>query len=150
MFGNPETTTGGNALKFYSSMRFDTRRKAMVEEGEEVIGIRSRVKVIKNKLATPFKEAEFEFTHGRGWDIPKAIVEKAIGLDIIQKSGSWIKKGEQGLGQGVSKACQYLTSPEGKETYEQVKRELKTKLHIINTGAIDETEVESANATDKG
>lgn len=100
MFGNPETTTGGNALKFYASVRIDIRVKEKITKGEEVVGNIVRVKVVKNKVAPPFKEAEFEIRYGEGIDKISSLVDAAIKYNIIEKSGAWFKRNGENLGQG--------------------------------------------------
>ena len=108
MFGNPETTTGGRALKFYSSVRLDVRRIESLKQGGEVIGNRTRVKVVKNKIAPPFKEAEFDIMFGKGISVTGDIVDLAAGIDIINKSGAWYSYGGQKIGQGRENTKLYL------------------------------------------
>jgi recombination protein RecA len=108
MFGSPETTTGGNALKFYASVRLDIRRIGAVKEGDEVIGSETRVKVVKNKVAPPFRETEFEILYGRGINRMGEIVELGSKLGLIDKSGAWYSYRGDRIGQGKANACRYL------------------------------------------
>jgi len=108
MFGNPETTTGGNALKFYATVRLDIRKIASLKEAGEVIGTRTRVRVVKNKLAPPFKEAEFDIIYGQGINRLGEIVDIGAEIGLLERSGTWYSYGEQRLGQGRANAMKYL------------------------------------------
>lgn len=108
MFGNPETTTGGNALKFYASMRMDIRRVGAIKSGESVIGNRTRVKVVKNKLAPPFREVEFDILYGQGCSQSGEIIDMAAELGLVQKSGSWFSYKDERIGQGRDNARRFI------------------------------------------
>ena len=108
MFGSPETTTGGNALKFYSSVRLDIRRIGAVKEGEEVVGNETRVKVVKNKVAPPFRQAEFQILYGTGINRNGEIIDLGVKCDLINKAGSWYSYNGDKIGQGKANACEYL------------------------------------------
>src|SRR5574337_360220 len=108
MFGNPETTTGGNALKFYASVRLDIRRIGAVKKGEEVIGSQTRVKVVKNKVAPPFRQAEFEILYGEGTSWEGELIELGVLNDLVEKSGAWYSYGGERIGQGKENARQYF------------------------------------------
>jgi len=133
MFGNPETTTGGNALKFYSTIRLDIRRTGALKLGEEVVGNKTTVKVVKNKVAAPFKKAEFDIVYGKGIDRDGEIADKADEFEIIQKSGSWYSYGGEKIGQGRESAIEFLkTRPEVKET---ILKQIYQKLGLTAAGA---------------
>jgi len=133
MFGNPETTTGGNALKFYSSVRLDIRRIGTIKQGEDVVGNRTRVKVVKNKMAPPFKEVEFDIIYGAGISREGDLIDLGVEQGIIEKSGSWFSYGEERIGQGRESAKEYLR--EHKATTEDITRKVKTKLGLIEVPA---------------
>jgi recombination protein RecA len=108
MFGNPETTTGGNALKFYSSVRLDIRRTGAVKEGEEVVGSETRVKVVKNKVAPPFKQCEFQILYGHGINRLGELVDSGVKLGFVDKAGAWYSYQGDKIGQGKNNACEFL------------------------------------------
>ena len=127
MFGNPETTTGGNALKFYSSVRLDIRRIASIKQGQDVIGSRTRVRVVKNKVAPPFKEVEFDLIHGEGISREGDVLDLAVEKNIIEKSGTWYTYGGQRIGQGRENAKQFLK--ENPKVLEQMEKEILENFH---------------------
>ena len=129
MYGNPETTTGGNALKFYSSVRLDVRRVESIKEGGNVIGNKTRVKVVKNKVAPPFREAYFDIMYGEGISKWSELIDMAVQMDIIQKSGSWFGMGDERIGQGKDSVKTYLMSnPDIAEKVEAQVRENLWKM----------------------
>ncbi len=129
MYGNPETTTGGNALKFYSSVRLDVRRVESIKEAGNVIGNKTRVKVVKNKVAPPFREAYFDIMYGEGISKWGELIDMAVQMDIIQKSGSWFGMGDERIGQGKDSVKAYLqNNPEIAESVESQVRENLWKL----------------------
>ena len=129
MYGNPETTTGGNALKFYSSVRLDVRRVESIKEGGNVVGSKTRVKVVKNKVAPPFREAIFDIRYGQGISKWGELVDLAVQLDIVQKSGSWFSMGDERIGQGKDSVKAYLqANPDMAEKVEQQVRDNMYKL----------------------
>ena len=129
MFGNPETTTGGRALKFYASMRLDIRRVASIKEGDVNVGSRTRVKVVKNKLAPPFKEAEFDITFGQGISRQGEVLDLAVANKTVEKSGSWFSYGQERLGQGRENAKQFLK--ENEELTLEIEHKVKLALGIV-------------------
>ena len=126
MFGNPETTTGGNALKFYASVRLDIRRIGAIKNGEEVTGNMTRVKVVKNKVAPPFREAEFEIMYGQGISREGEIIELASSLGIMEKSGAWYAYKGSRIGQGKDNARAYLQS--NKEVAREIEEQVRARL----------------------
>jgi len=128
MFGNPETTTGGRALKFYSSVRLDVRRIESLKQQGEVIGNRTRIKVVKNKIAPPFKEAEFDIMFGKGISKEGDILDIAADLDIINKSGAWYAYNGEKIGQGRENAKQYLA--EHKDVYDAVEKMVRDHYNL--------------------
>ena len=131
MYGNPETTTGGNALKFYASLRLDIRRRDVIKDGTDIIGNRVRVKVVKNKMAPPFKEVEFDVLYNEGISKLGDMIDVAIENDIIQKSGSWFSLGGERIGQGRDSVKAYLK--EYPDSYTQVENAVREKLGITLT-----------------
>ncbi|MDR0559109.1 MAG: recombinase RecA [Prevotellaceae bacterium] len=128
-FGNPETTTGGNALKFYASIRVDVRKISSLKEGEEHWGSRTRVKVVKNKLAPPFKKAEFDMVFGEGISKAGEIVDLGVDLNLIKKSGSWFSYGETKIGQGRDAVKKMLL--DNPELYEELESKIKEKIRDV-------------------
>ena len=126
MYGNPETTTGGNALKFYASVRLDVRRTESIKEGSNVVGNKTRVKVVKNKVAPPFREAHFDIMYGQGISKWGELVDLAVQMDIVQKSGSWFSMGDERIGQGVSSVKDYLMA--NPDIAEQVEAQVRENL----------------------
>jgi len=126
MFGSPETTTGGNALKFYSSVRLDIRRIGAIKKGEEIIGNLTRVKVVKNKMAPPFKQAEFEIVYGQGISREGELIDLGVAHGIVQKSGAWYSVDGDRVGQGKENARQFLT--EHADTADSIESQLRATL----------------------
>jgi len=126
MFGNPETTTGGNALKFYASVRLDIRRISQIKEGESVLGSRTRVKVVKNKLAPPFRQAEFDIIFGQGISKVGEIIDLAVDHNIVKKAGSWFSYGDTRLGQGRDAVKQLLA--DNPELSDEIEAKIKVAL----------------------
>jgi len=126
MFGNPETTTGGNALKFYASVRIDIRRVGQIKEGEDIQGNRTRVKVVKNKLAPPFRKAEFDIIYGEGISKSGELIDLGVDLEILKKSGSWFSYGETRLGQGRDAVKNLLR--DNPELSEEIEQKIKASI----------------------
>ncbi len=129
MFGNPETTTGGRALKFYSSVRVDVRRTASIKDSENIIGNRTRAKVVKNKIAPPFREAEFDIMYGLGISREGDLIDMAVKFDIIQKSGTWFSFGEERLGQGRENVKKYMI--ENADLLKKVNKQVREALGLV-------------------
>ena len=130
MFGNPETTTGGNALKFYASVRVDIRRIASIKDGQEVTGNRTRVRVVKNKVAPPFREAEFDIEYGHGISREGELIDIGVLQQIVEKSGTWFSYGEERLGQGRENAKQFLR--DNPDIADRLEQSLRIKLGLID------------------
>jgi recombination protein RecA len=139
MFGSPETTSGGNALKFYSSVRMDIRRIAAIKEGEVVTGSRTKVKVVKNKVAAPFKTCEFDIIYGEGISFEGDVIDIAAAVDIIKKSGTWFAYGDERLGQGKEAARRFL------KEHPAITAEIAAKV-LAHHGVTDKPEVADATA----
>ncbi len=128
LFGNPETTTGGNALKFYSTVRLDIRRIASIKQGQEVIGSRTRVRVVKNKVSPPFKEAEFDIIYGKGISKEGDVLDLAVDHNIIEKSGTWYSYRDQRIGQGRENTKTFLEG--NPEVLQQIEEEIMGRFHL--------------------
>ena len=153
MFGSPETTTGGNALKFYASVRLDIRRIGSVKEGDEVLGNQTRVKVVKNKVSPPFKQAEFDVLYGQGISRIGEIIDLGVAIDVIQKSGAWYSYGSDKIGQGKEKVRAYLTEkPElAAEIEANIREHYIGNAHAelpVSKDSGDDAEASEAPATD--
>ena len=135
MFGNPETTTGGRALKFYSSVRIDIRRIAAVKEGDAVVGSRTKVKIVKNKVAAPFREAEFDILYGEGISREGDVLDLAVAQNIVEKSGAWYSYAGERIGQGRENVRGYLK--EHRDTFTSIDTELRKKLGLVNLPAAE-------------
>ncbi|MFC1569220.1 recombinase RecA [bacterium] len=133
MFGNPETTTGGRALKFYASVRIDIRRIGAIKEGTDVVGNRTKAKVVKNKIAPPFKEAEFDIMYGRGISRTGDIIDLGVDFGIIDKSGAWYSYGEERIGQGRENVKLFLEKEENQDIYQKIETQIKEKVGLIKT-----------------
>ena len=144
MFGNPETTTGGNALKFYASVRLDIRRIGAIKKGEEVIGNQTRVKVVKNKLAPPFRQCEFDILYNEGISKEGELIDIGVAQDIVEKSGAWFSYGKERIGQGKDNARQFLREhPEMANEIEQKIRTAVGATTVVVAGDEDEVPEEA-------
>lgn len=147
MFGNPETTTGGRALKFYSSVRMDVRRIETLKQSGEMVGNRTRVKIVKNKIAPPFKEAEFDIMFGKGISKEGDILDLAVKCDLVSKSGAWFAYNGDKIGQGRENAKTYLS--EHPEIMEELEKNIRAHYHIGAEGDMEETEEAAAEGITK-
>ena len=147
MFGNPETTTGGRALKFYSSVRMDVRRIETLKQSGEMVGNRTRVKIVKNKIAPPFKEAEFDIMFGKGISKEGDILDLAVKCDLVSKSGAWFAYNGDKIGQGRGNAKTYLS--EHPEIMEELEQNIRAHYHIGAEGDMEETEEAAAEGITK-
>ena len=146
MFGNPETTTGGRALKFYSSIRVDIRRIASIKDGDRVVGSRTKVKIVKNKMAAPFREAEFDILYGEGISREGDLIDLAAEKSIVEKSGSWFSLNGERIGQGRENARQFLR--DNPEVRKKLENEVRKVLHLpVGAEAMAEA---AASASSKG
>ncbi|MDX1438535.1 MAG: recombinase RecA [Rubricoccaceae bacterium] len=148
MFGSPETTSGGRALKFYSSVRMDIRRIGAIKDGQDVVGNRTRVKVVKNKVAPPFRQAEFDIIYGEGVSLLSELIDLALEHDIIQKSGSWYSYGEHKIGQGRDAAKLWLR--ENPELKESILNQVKAALGMIPASEEKMSEIEVERSVTNG
>lgn len=130
MFGNPETTPGGRALKFYSSVRLEVRRAEAIKQGNDIVGNRTKVKIVKNKVAPPFRTAEVDIMYGEGISKEGETVDLGVELDIVQKSGSWYAYGDERLGQGRENAKQYLK--ENAAVMEEIANKIRSSYGILS------------------
>jgi len=148
MFGNPETTTGGRALKFYSSIRLDIRRIQSIKEGDRVVGSRTRAKVVKNKVAAPFREAEFDILYGEGVSREGDLIDLGVEKGVLEKSGTWISFGGERLGQGRENARVFLK--EHSDIRGKIENTLRKKMNIPVPGAANGASAPSAQAEKPG
>jgi recombination protein RecA len=142
MFGNPETTTGGRALKFYSSVRIDIRRIGAIKDGDQVVGSRTRVKIVKNKTAAPFREAEFDMMYGEGISKEGDLLDLAVNGNLVEKSGSWFSYKTERIGQGRENAKQFLK--DNKDIMAKIETEVRKSLGLISVA--DKAQAAAANA----
>ena len=145
MFGNPETTTGGNALKFYASVRLDIRRTGAIKEGDEVVGNETRIKVVKNKIAAPFKQAETQILYGKGFNRYGELIDLGVKNKLVEKAGAWYSYQGDKIGQGKANACKYI------EENSHIAEELEAKLReLLLSPAVLEEAAAEAQAEDDG
>jgi len=147
MFGNPETTSGGNALKFYASIRLDIRKIASLKDGTDITGSRTRVRVVKNKVAPPFREAEFDIIYGKGISRDGEIVDLGSQFGVLDKSGTWYSYGDERLGQGRDNSKVYLA--ENPQLQKKIEEQIRQKMGIDNSVVAVETPEEEEPAKGK-
>ena len=146
MFGNPETTTGGRALKFYSSLRLDIRKIGNIKDADRVTGMRARVKVVKNKTAPPFRDAEFDIMFDKGISYVGTLLDLAVSVGVIEKSGAWFTLGQERLGQGRENVKNFIE--EQPDIFKAVDNEVRKKIGLA-PGTAAESEADSASSADK-
>ncbi len=140
MFGNPETTTGGNALKFYSSVRLDIRRIGAIKKGDEVVGAETRVKVVKNKVAPPFRQAEFDVMYGEGISLEGEIIEQGVQLKLIEKAGAWYSYNGEKIGQGKDNVREYLK--QNPDISKSLEDQIRSNANLANSKMIAENQAD--------
>jgi recombination protein RecA len=140
MFGNPETTTGGNALKFYSSVRLDIRRIGAIKKGDEVVGAETRVKVVKNKVAPPFRQAEFDVMYGEGISLEGEIIEQGVKLKLIEKAGAWYSHNGEKIGQGKDNVREYLK--QNPDISKSLEDQIRANANLANSKMIVENQTD--------
>ena len=146
MFGSPETTTGGNALKFYASVRLDIRRTGQIKKGDDILGNETRIKVVKNKVAPPFKQAEFDILYGEGVSLEGEIIDIGVKLGLVEKSGAWYSYNGNKIGQGKDNTRMWLK--ENPEIANEIEQKIRAEVGInaqITEGTLDETDGEAPN-----
>lgn len=147
MFGNPETTPGGNALKFYSSVRLDIRRIGAIKDGQEVTGNRTRVRIVKNKVAPPFKEAQFDIMYGEGISTEGDLLDMAVQMEVVEKSGAWYSFEKERIGQGRENVKTFLK--ENPDIFEQIREKTKAALGMTNTATPEEEAAQSGQKSEQ-
>ena len=145
MFGSPETTTGGNALKFYSSVRLDIRRIGAIKDKDEMIGNQTRVKVVKNKVAPPFRQVEFDIMYGEGISKTGELIDLGVAAGLVEKSGSWYSYDSQRIGQGRENAKMYLS--DNQEVANKLELAIRQNAGLVQSQMLDETIVEDSEVT---
>ncbi|MDZ7830765.1 MAG: recombinase RecA [Desulfobacterales bacterium] len=148
VFGNPETTTGGNALKFYSSVRIEVRRTGSIKEGQEVVGNRTKAKVVKNKMAPPFKEAEFDITYGEGISVAGDLLDMGVKAGVVDKSGSWYSYKEERIGQGRENVKKFFK--DNPDYFEKILQEVKEAMGLAGASEPANDEAEAAAEKSSG